>query len=331
MAKKEVFLSAFLLAAMISVFVLPHSLFIAHAQTGNSPFSEPATEWQKSYGNYTESASNLIQTSDGGYAFMKSGWSYQMTFSPATIYKIDSSGNMQWNKTIPFLYAKDIIQTSDNGYEISGYWSTYGTTYIETPTLVKTDSQANIQWVENYSTIIPNFFNLTYTKIQTSDGGFAFGESGAIVKTDSNNNLQWVKNLTYRGAYMGDRDTLPLTITSLIETNDGSLVGLSVGLNSLSVRYSGSIYLIKTEPFLPLPSQSPLPTPLPNSTPTPSASPTPSPSPTQQPTLTPTIEPIQTTLVMTVVIVVVIATIVLVVLIIVGLMRYIVKSKKQKN
>jgi hypothetical protein len=48
-------------------------------------------------------------------------------------------------------------------------------------------------------------------------------------------------------------------------------------------------------------------------------------------TPTPTAEPFPTTSVMTVVIVVVIATIVLVVLIIVGLLRYIVKSKKAKS
>jgi hypothetical protein len=80
--------------------------------------------------------------------------------------------------------------------------------------------------------------------------------------------------------------------------------------------------------------------------PSPTPSQPPSSSPTQQPTSTqtaepfpkpifstptPTVEPFSTTLVMTVVIVVVIATIVLVVLIIVGLLRYIVKSKKQKD
>ena len=80
--------------------------------------------------------------------------------------------------------------------------------------------------------------------------------------------------------------------------------------------------------------------------PSPSLSSTPSPSPIKQPTSTqtaepfpipifstptPTAEPFPTTLVMTVVIVVVIATIVLMVLIIVGLMRYIVKSKKSKS
>ena len=70
---------------------------------------------------------------------------------------------------------------------------------------------------------------------------------------------------------------------------------------------------------------------LPASSSSPGLSPTLSSSPTQQPTPTPTAEPFPAPLVITVVIVVVIATIVLVVLIIVGLLRYIVKSKKVKS
>ena len=88
--------------------------------------------------------------------------------------------------------------------------------------------------------------------------------AGGIVKTDSNNNTQWVKNLTYPSAY-GD---LPLVLSSLIETSDGALAGLGVGNYGLG-NYDGRMYLVKTEPFLPLPTQTPLPTPIPTLTPTP--------------------------------------------------------------
>jgi hypothetical protein len=70
---------------------------------------------------------------------------------------------------------------------------------------------------------------------------------------------------------------------------------------------------------------------LPASNSSPGISSTSSSSPTQQPTPTQTAEPSQASLVMTVVIVVVIGSILLVVLIIVGLIRYIVKSKKLKS
>jgi hypothetical protein len=79
---------------------------------------------------------------------------------------------------------------------------------------------------------------------------------------------------------------------------------------------------------LPFSSLSPLSSPTQQPTSTQTAEPFPIPISS---TPTPTAEPFPTALVMTVVIVVVIVTIVLVVLIIVGLMRYIVKSKKVKN
>ena len=117
----------------------------------------------------------------------------------------------------------------------------------------------------------------TTNLIQTSDGGFAYLQfgvnfkwrtftipAGGIVKTDSNNNTQWVKNLTYPSLY-GD---LPLVLSSLIETSDGALAGLGVGSHGLGY-YDGRIYLVKTEAFLPLPTQTPLPTPIPTLTPTP--------------------------------------------------------------
>jgi hypothetical protein len=257
--------------------------------------SAPATERQEEYGKHIdiewqreyegrefidifridESTTNLIQTSDGGYAFLSHAWGHQITFRPSTFFKVDSSGIMQWNETIPFLSAHTLIQTNDEGYEIAGYWSTYGTTYEHTPTLVKTDVQGNIEWVKNYSSV-PDL-GVSSASIQTSDGGYAYLQSsgmtpfwgfkvpaGGIVKTDSSNNTQWVKNLTYPSLY-GD---LPLVLSSLIETSDGALAGLGVGSHALGY-YDGDIYLVKTEPFLPLPTQTPLPTPIPTPPPPP--------------------------------------------------------------
>lgn len=236
--------------------------------SGNAYVSAPAIEWQKDYGHSgpyddtnVESASNLIQTSDGGYIFMDLGWSYQITFMPSTVYKVNSSGSLQWKKTIDFLKASTIIQTNDEGYEIAGHWSTYGTTYEETPTLIKMDSKGNIQWVANYSSV-PDL-GVASTSIQTSDGGFAYWTDGTITKTDSNNNIQWVKNLNYT-VYQG---TAPLSLSSVIETSDGALAALGVGYTYFGFSRTGKLYLIKTEAFLPLPSQTPLPTPI--STPSP--------------------------------------------------------------
>lgn len=270
--------------AFLSVLLIA-SIVFGGLPLASAPVSAPAIEWQREYEMVeggVEAVNNLIQTSDGGYAFTSSAWSYQETFKPSTFYKADSSGSLQWNKTIPFFSADTVIQTNDEGYEIAGRWDTYGTSiYKKTPTLLKTDSQGNIQWNQNYSSVPDLGVNSTF--IQTSDSGFAYLQfwttisaygdkgipAGGIVKTDSNYNTQWVKNLTYVNPLSSYYSTFPLALSSLVETSDGALAVLAVGLEAQGFPRSGVIYLVKTEAFLPLPSQTPLPTPLPTPTPTP--------------------------------------------------------------
>ena len=48
------------------------------------------------------------------------------------------------------------------------------------------------------------------------------------------------------------------------------MAALGVGLNAIDNRYTGRIYLVKIEPFLPMPSQTPLPSALTLLSPTPS-------------------------------------------------------------
>ena len=215
----------------------------------------PKIEFQKEYGdNQTMGVSNIFQTIDGGYIFVDWGRSHYADVSSAICYKIDSSGNMQWNKTLPKFQASYIIQTSDEGYELSGE-------FPSTPSIIKMDSQGNIQWIANYSSL--QSFSIqgssTDGSIKTSDGGYAKWTLGRIIKTDSNNNNQWIENFTYPSDnYNG---ISPLSFFSLIETSDGSLAALGVGDYYRST-YKGTIYLIKTEPFLPAPSPSKLQNPL---------------------------------------------------------------------
>ena len=187
---------------IVAILLCSEPLPIVFSQTSsNPPVSAPAIEWQKVYGNSgpyddtnVQSASNLIQTSDGGYVFMDRGWTYQTVFKPSTVYKVDSSGAIQLNKTIDNLAASTIIQTNDEGYEIAGQW-TVGVTYQYTPTLIKVDSQGNIQWVANYSSV-PNL-GTTFKVIKTRDGGFAYWTGRSIIKTDSAKNTQWVETFNF--------------------------------------------------------------------------------------------------------------------------------------
>ncbi len=270
---------------IMSLIILQFTLVSAQTSSNTLP---PATQWQKLYGTgSSESVSNLIQTSDDGYAFLDCGKSYQQSlFIPSTLFKLDSSGNMQWNKTINLFKASNLIQTSDGGYEIAGEWSDYGNTqgipYQATPTLIKLNSKGDMQWYENTSTVLN--LAIVSSNIQTSDGGFVYFEPAnvngfptfvsfpTLVKIDSDNDTQWIENFTYSGPanYYNGTITFPFKIFSIIETSDGALACLGIANSYLNPQgLWGFIYLIKTAPFLPLPSQSPLPTPLPSPTPTP--------------------------------------------------------------
>jgi len=223
--------------------------------------SAPSIEWQQEYGNYyTEFVSNLIQTIDGGYAFLDLGWNHGFTLAPSTLYKTDSLGNIQWQKHFDYFTAINLIQTSDKGFEISGNWNTYGTTYQTTPTLIKTDSAGNIQWAQNYTSQPPNL-NIPSNEIPTDDGGIiSLQSTGSIIKTDSNGTSQWQLNGTF--AY-GNFKTPIIHLSSLIEASDGAIAALGVGTPYSHTAYEGNLFLVKTEPFLPKPSSVALPTPLP--------------------------------------------------------------------
>ena len=255
-----------LVLAVSSLTVILATVPFGSAQTGNTSASAPSIQWQKECSDSgTEYVSNLIQTNDGGYAFLDLGWYGQFTFVPSTFYKLNSSGDVQWTKTIDSFTASSLIQTSDGGYEIFGYWandvSNVGVGGFVS-TVLKTDSEGNIQWRENYNIsepqIYPNVVNASL-KIQTSDGGFASLSShyNRIIKTDSNGNQQWAMNLVF--PTVGGNEYTGYW-TSIIETQDGALAVIGVG--TLGNPMGGNIYLMKTEAFLPLPSQTPLPTPM---------------------------------------------------------------------
>jgi len=270
--------ASFLAAVFIMSFIIIQTTLVS-AQSSNNT-SPPATQWQKTFGSqFTATLSNLIQTSDGGYAFLECGSIGQSgMFIPSILYKLDSYGNMQWNKTFNLFSASNIIQTSDGGYEIAGTQA-YGITFQPAPTLIKLNSKGDTQWRENTTTIL-DLANVT-TNIRTSDGGFTYFKGGittnvapfgtpAFIKIDSSNETQWILNLPYSGPANYDNGTIdfPFKISSIIETSDGALAGLGIADSELNAGV-GFIYLIKTAPFLPSPSQSPLPTPLPSPTPAP--------------------------------------------------------------
>ena len=240
---------------LLEVQTLPNPASTPSPTTNNSA---PTIAWQQEYGDYdTEAVSNLIQTTDGGYAFLDLGWSHGFTLAPSTLYKTDSLGNLQWQKGLGSFTAINFIQTSDEGFEISGNWNTYPLSKT-TPALIKTDSAGNIQWVQNYTSEPPNL-SIPSSTIHADNGVISLG-SGNITKVDSNGTLQWQLSAAF--TFLGFK-TPTVQLTSLIETSDGSIAALGVGTPYGHPMWEGNIYLVKTETFLPQPSPSALSTPIP--------------------------------------------------------------------
>lgn len=167
---------------------------------------EGNTEWNQTYGGIdSDVATNLVYTNDGGYVLFGKTRSFGDGENDFWLIKVDSMGNMQWNKTFG-TQADDIatclIQTTDGGYALGGYWLENGSACDGL--LIKIDSLGNTQWIRTYGGAgSESIFSL----VQTTDGGYAlagstasYDEDGAnadywLVKTDSNGIMEW--NKTY--------------------------------------------------------------------------------------------------------------------------------------
>jgi len=180
--------------------------------------------WDKPYfSSSDDGGGGIIQTSDGGYAFVGATLSWGGSGGKIWLVKIDANGTQQWVKTYgggggPTDNAFSIVQTSDGGYAIAGFTHSFGAAGQDF-CLIKTDSAGNQTWAKTYGGASDE---AAYSMARTVDGGYllagytrSFGAGGSdfwLVKTDSLGNMQW--NKTCGGA----NDDLAY---SVIQTSDG--------------------------------------------------------------------------------------------------------------
>ena len=218
-------------------------------------------EWNKTIGgpdNYN--AASLIQTSDGGFAFVGTNSSYYEGYVPigtipegawssVWLVKTDEYGNIEWNRTFDtetgFYYGSSLVQTSDGGYALAGHSISFQEEDSDL-LLIKTDSYGIMQWSKSYGESAGE--SDPQGLIQTLDGGFAlvckrfpYGSvyvDAWFIKTDEFGILEWDK--IFGGAGMD----YP---TSLVQLLDGSFV-----FAGCSDSYNGGGYdfwLIKTDNY----------------------------------------------------------------------------------
>ena len=192
---------------------------IAITQSSNN-VSSPAIVWQQTIKTGdTETVSNIVQTNDGGYAFLDPGWGHQ-GFRVSTFYKLDSSGNVQWKQHNSSIWANSFVPTNNGEFELFGSWISpdYGMfgTGKSTPAVFLMNPNGDLRSTVNSS-------NYGGSPLPTSDGGFIisnnYPQNGNLTKINALGGKQW-SSIIKEPANQSE-------IAEVIRTNDGgyALVG----------------------------------------------------------------------------------------------------------
>lgn len=214
-------------------------------------------EWQQCYGgSYDEEAYTVRQTTDGGYVVAGYSDSDDSDVtgnnggSDVWLVKLDTAGNMVWQKNMGGLFAdvaNFILQSSDGGFVVaastnSNEGDASGNHGIRDAWLLKLDDTGNILWQKCYGGTSYDGANSVQ---QTTDGGYvvacyAFGSDGDVIgnhglydfwilKLDIDGDLLWQKCMGGTGSdYAWDiRQTTDggFIVTGSAESNDGDVTG----------------------------------------------------------------------------------------------------------
>ncbi|HZV13251.1 MAG TPA: hypothetical protein VFA55_08550, partial [Candidatus Kapabacteria bacterium] len=208
-------------------------------------------QWEKCYGGTNiENGCFIKPAKDGGYILAGESNSLDGEVTglhgnglsiDIWVVKIDSIGNLQWEKCYGGTYddfGEDIIPTSDGGYIVAGVSNSKddgdvtghhgGNNNIPDYWIVKIDSIGKIQWEKSLG---GSDFDMAQKILQTADGGYIVvgysqsidgdvtgnhgGKDYWIIKLDANGNIQWEKS------YGGTGDDWAISISL---TNDGGYV-----------------------------------------------------------------------------------------------------------
>ena len=213
------------------------TIFLVLMTLGTFAYASPISQqWDKTFGGGGfDVATAMQQTMDGGYII--AGFTTAFVSYGAWVLKLDSNGNVIWEKT----YGDDteitsLHQTSDGGYVLTGYVFYV----VETPPgqpkdiavdilVLKLDVNGNVIWHKTYDGT-GNEENPSVK--QTNDGGYvvaAYTDTVAgdernlwILRLDSTGNIVWEKTYGTSGKE-GYHNSSEMSI-SIQVTSDGGYI-----------------------------------------------------------------------------------------------------------
>ncbi|MCX7862437.1 MAG: immunoglobulin domain-containing protein [Bacteroidales bacterium] len=152
---------------------------------------------------YYEYLYSFVQTSTNDFYFSGNAWilgSGQQ--DDIYLVKTDNSANLIWSKKINGPQREigfKIITTTDNGFAVTGYTTSFGSGDRDI-FLLKLTSSGTVDWIKSYGL---NNIEEARDIVQTPDGGYAIlgftksvgngGEDILLIKTSSIGNLEWAK------------------------------------------------------------------------------------------------------------------------------------------
>jgi hypothetical protein len=200
--------------------------------------------WDKTFGGTSDDLGNSVeQTSDGGCVITGWTWSYGAGDHDVWLVKTDADGNKVWDKTFGGMGSDEgysVRQTSDDGYIIAGWTTSYGASYYDV-WLIKTDASGDKVWDKTFGTVR---FECGHCVRQTSDGGYIvvgysdFYGAGDVwlIKTDALGNKTWDR--TFGGSRLDEGN-------SVKPTSDGGYI-IAGWTTSYGAGYY-DVFLIKTD------------------------------------------------------------------------------------
>jgi hypothetical protein len=209
--------SVFILSGMVTVTLIREQWSIVIGGAG----------WDGAY--------SIGLTSDGGYIVAGGTDSYGSGGVDAWLIRIDSSGQLLWNKTYGGAgddEAYSVQQTSDGGYVFSGQTSFYD---FRGPWIVKVDPNGNIVWSKAYWDETGARFASVQ---QSSDGGYVIAghRSGSVYYPVSH---PWIMKLDSQGEMLWNKtfdDLEGFELESIVQTNDGGYVAAGRGYGALVIK-----------------------------------------------------------------------------------------------